>query len=103
MKVFWLIVYFIVLMALVTVGILFAKDNAYFITIKFFKWNSPHAPLWMIIAISFIGGYLLATIVFSWKLIKLTISRKKYINSYEKLRSIIEKNMNEYKTPDDEH
>lgn len=103
MRVFWLIVYFLVLVALVTVGVMFAKDNAFFITIKFFKWNTPHAPLWMIMLLSFIGGYLIATIVLSWKLIKLTISRKKYINSYEKLRSIIEKNMNEHKITDDDN
>jgi uncharacterized integral membrane protein len=103
MKVFWLIVYFIILLALVTVGVIFAKDNAYFITIKFFKWNTPHAPLWVIMALSFLGGYLVATIVLSWKLIKLTISRKKYINSYEKLKSLIEKNMNEHKITDDDN
>ena len=103
MRVFWLIFYFLVLVALVTVGVMFAKDNAFFITIKFFKWNTPHAPLWMIMLLSFIGGYLLATIVLSWKLIKLTISRKKYINSYEKLKSMIEKNMNEHKMTDDDN
>ena len=91
MRIFWLIIYFIILVALVTVGVIFAKDNAYFITIKFFKWNTPHAPLWAIMALSFVGGYLVASIVLSWKLIKLTISRKKYINSYEKLKSLIEK------------
>ena len=103
MRVFWLIVYFLVLVALVTVGVMFAKDNAFFITIKFFKWNTPHAPLWMIMLLSFVGGYLIATIVLSWKLIKLTISRKKYINSYEKLKSMIEKNMNECKMTDDDN
>jgi len=103
MRVFWLIVYFLILVALVTVGVMFAKDNAFFITIKFFKWNTPHAPLWMIMLLSFIGGYLVATIVLSWKLIKLSISRKKYINSYEKLRSMIEKNMNEHKITDDDN
>jgi len=103
MRVFWLIVYFLILVALVTFGVMFARDNAFFITIKFFKWNTPHAPLWMIMLLSFVGGYLVATIVLSWKLIKLTISRKKYINSYEKLKSMIEKNMNEYKITDDDN
>ena len=102
MRVFWLIVYFLILVALVTVGVMFARDNAFFITIKFFKWNTPHAPLWMIMLLSFIAGYLISTIVLSWKLIKLTISRKKYINSYEKLKSMIEKNMNELKITDDD-
>jgi uncharacterized integral membrane protein len=103
MRVFWLIVYFLILVALVTIGVMFAKDNAIFITVKFFKWNTPQAPLWMIMLLSFIGGYLLATIVLSWKLIRLTISRKKYINSYEKLKSMIEKNMNEHKMTDDDN
>ncbi len=103
MRIFWLVVYFIILLALVTVGVFFAKDNAYFITVKFFKWSTPHAPLWIIMAISFVGGYLVASIILSWKLIKLTISRKKYINSYEKLRSLIEKNMNENKTSGDDN
>jgi uncharacterized integral membrane protein len=103
MRIFWLIVYFLILVALVTVGVMFAKDNAFFVTIKFFKWNTPHAPLWMIMLLSFIGGYLVATIVLSWKLIKLTTSRKKYINSYEKLKSIIEKSMNEHKMTDDDN
>jgi len=56
-----------------------------------------------VMLLSFIGGYLVATIVLSWKLIKLTISRKKYINSYEKLKSMIEKNMNEHKITDDDN
>lgn len=102
MRTFWLIVYFLIVIALVTFGVVFAKDNALFVTIKFFKWNTPQAPLWMIMALSFIGGYLIATIVLSWKLIKLTISRKKYINSYEKLKSIIEKNMKEHNITDDD-
>ena len=103
MRIFWLVTYFIILIAVVAVGVVFARENAFFVTIKFYKWTTPHAPLWMIMAASFVVGYLLATVILSWKLIKLSLSRKKYINSYEKLRSIIEKNMNEYKMTDDDN
>lgn len=101
MRIFGLIVYFIIIIAVVTGCVIFATDNAYFITLKFHKWQTPQAPLWVIVFGSFLLGYLVATLIFSWKLIKLSLSRKKYINSYEKIKAVLQQKMEDFKDHDE--
>jgi uncharacterized integral membrane protein len=86
MKKFGLVLYFIILIAIVTVLVFFAKYNAYFVNIGFFGLYIPPAPLWVVVFISFLLGFLTSAILLSWKLLKLSLSRKKYMKSYDNIR-----------------
>jgi len=101
MRAFGLIVYFVIIIAVVLACVLFATENANFVTLKFYKWQTSQTSMWVIIFGSFIIGYLTATLILSWKLIKLSMSRKKYINSYEKLKAAVQQKMEDYKNPDE--
>lgn len=111
MKTFWILFYFTILIFVVAVGVFFAVDNASFVPVNFslrlhdlkFLDVKTTQPVWMIIFVSLVLGYLLATVIMSWKIIRLAVSRKKYINLYEKLKFMMEKNMNEYKEPEDDN
>ncbi|MFH1223418.1 MAG: LapA family protein [Pseudomonadota bacterium] len=103
MRAFGLIVYFVVIAVVVTLGVVFAVDNSVFITLKFYKWQVPQMSLWIIIFSAFFIGFLTATIILSWKLIKLSLSRKKYINSYEKLKAMLQQKMEDLKNPEEEN
>lgn len=100
MRTFTLIIYFIVLITAVILGVLFAQDNAYFISIRFLGHDVPHAPIWVVTFISFAAGFILSMIIFSWNYISLYLSRKKYMDSYEQIKKILEDKMSDLKGSD---
>ena len=93
-----LIFYFIFLIALVTFAVFFAKYNAYFVNVGFFGMYIPPAPLWVVVFISFLIGFFTSTVIFSWKLIRLSLSRKKYMRSYENIKDLLEQKIKDLKT-----
>ena len=98
MRTFGLVLYFIFLIALVTFAVFFAKYNAYFVNVGFFGMYIPPAPLWVVVFLSFIIGFFTSTIIFSWKLIRLSLSRKKYMRSYENIKDLLEQKIKDLKT-----
>ena len=98
MRTFGLIFYFIFLIALVTFAVFFAKYNAYFVNVGFFGMYIPPAPLWVVVFISFLIGFFTSTVIFSWKLIRLSLSRKKYMRSYENIKDLLEQKIKDLKT-----
>ena len=103
MRTFGLVLYFVFLTLIVTFGVFFAKFNAYFVNIGFFGTYIPPAPLWVVVFISFLLGFAAAAILFSWKILRLSISKKKYVRSYEQIKGILEQKIKDIKTGDEEH
>ena len=95
MRSFGLVVYFLFLAAVVTVGVFFAKYNSEPIILKFFYLRSLPMAQWLIVFISITAGFLLAVIMMSWKLITLYVSRKKYIKLYEQIKAMLEQKIND--------
>ncbi|MEI6093235.1 MAG: LapA family protein [bacterium] len=102
MRTFGLILYFIFLTVIITFAVFFAKYNAYFVNIGFLGMYIPPAPLWVIVFISFALGFVASALMFSWKLIRLSISRKKYMKSYENIKSLLEQKIKDLKIGDEE-
>jgi len=98
MRTFGLVLYFIFLIAIVTLAVFFARYNAYFVNVGFFGMYIPPAPLWVVVFLSMLAGFLTSTIIFSWKLIRLSLSRKKYMKSYESIKDLLEQKIKDLKT-----
>jgi uncharacterized integral membrane protein len=103
MRTFGLVLYFVLLIMIVTVLVFFAKYNAYFVNISFFGLYIPPAPLWVVVFVSFLVGFLTSTILFSWKLLKLSLSRKKYMKSYDNIKNLLEQKIKDLKIGDEEN
>jgi len=97
MKGFGLALYFILVVVLTVCGVYFAKYNSEPVVIKFFYMKSLPTAQWVIMILTFGAGFMLATLFLTWKLIKVYLSRKKYIHSYEQLKSALEQKIKELK------
>ncbi|MCX6113103.1 MAG: hypothetical protein NTY22_07495 [Proteobacteria bacterium] len=102
MRTFGLVLYFIFLIALVTFAVFFAKYNAYFVNVGFFGMYIPPAPLWVVAFLSFFVGFVTSSVILSWKLIRLSLSRKKYMKSYESIKTLLEQKIKDLKTSDED-
>lgn len=102
MRTFSLILYFIFLTVIMVLAVFFAKYNAYFVNIGFFGRYIPPTPLWVVVFISFFIGFIASALIFSWKLIRLSLSRKKYIKSYENIKGLLEQKIKDLKIGEEE-
>jgi uncharacterized integral membrane protein len=91
MKLIGLFGYFIVLMVLVVMGVFFARDNSYFVSLGFMGREFTPVPLWVLIFASFFTGVLLAAAFFSWEIIRLNVQKRKLTKSCNEMKEIIEK------------
>lgn len=98
MKGFALALYFIFVIVLTVFGVYFAKHNADPVIIKFFYMNSQPTAQWIVLMISFMAGFFIATLLLTWKLIRVYLTKKKYMHSYEQLRSALEQKIKDLKT-----
>ena len=103
MRTFALVLYFVLLIMIVTVLVFFAKYNAYFVNVGLFGIYIPPAPLWVVVFVSFLFGFLTSAILLSWKLLKLSLSRKKYMKSYDNIKNLLEQKIKDLKIGDDEN
>ena len=53
MKPFLLVLYFVLLITLVVVGVLFAKENSYLVTLSIFGREGNPVPIWIVLVASF--------------------------------------------------
>ncbi len=97
MRGFALIMYFIFIIALTVAGVLFAKHNSDPVIIRFFYLRSVPTSQWVVLLIAFLSGFFTATLLLTWKLIKVYLSKKKYMHSYEELRSALEQKIKDLK------
>ena len=102
MRTFGLVLYFVFLITIVTFAVFFAKYNATVTPIGFFGLYIPPAPLWVELFLAFFIGFLASSIILSWKLIKLSLSRKKYMKSYESIKTLLEQKIKDLKIGDED-
>jgi uncharacterized integral membrane protein len=93
-----LAIYFFFVILLTVIGVVFAKYNADPVVVKFFYMKSTPMAQWIVVFIAFASGFMLSTILLTWKLIRVHISRKKYIKSYEHLKAVLEQKIKDLKT-----
>lgn len=96
MKLIGLFGYFLVLMILVVFGVFFAKDNSYFVTLSFMGKEFYRLPLWILIFASFFIGVLTSSVFFSWEIIRLNVLKRKLTKSYNDMKDMIEKKIDEH-------
>ena len=87
MRVFGLIIYFLILIAFVVFAVLFAKENAYTVIVTFIGKEVPAIPLWMALFGCFFIGALCSVILLSFEIFRLKISKYKYKKSFEDIKN----------------
>lgn len=97
MRGFGLIMYFVFIITITVLGVFFAKQNAEPVIVQFFYLRSVPTAQWVVILIAFLLGFLTSTLLLSWNLIKVYISKKKYMHSYEELKSSLEQKIKDFK------
>ena len=89
----------IILLILAILLVIFTLQNSFEISISFFFWEIPNAPLVLVILCCVLLGYILAAIYFYPRIWKLQKDRKNAMKSSKKLEEQLENQAMETKKP----
>ncbi|HOW16286.1 MAG TPA: hypothetical protein PK443_01095 [bacterium] len=97
MKTFGILFYFLFVIAITVLGVFFAKHNSEPIITRFFYLRTDPTAQWIVMLVSFLFGFITATLMLTWKLIAVYVSRKKYMKSYEQVKAVLEQKIKDLK------